>query len=144
MFRWAQCGFHKKHGRTRYAKFEFLHSVGSVGHKVHSRVSRVPNVEALFFKLGLARYSFHKKRPDTLCRSHDFASCGICGSRIAFQCVRCVKRRLTIFHGQVARCGVHKKRAGTHYVELVFLHPVGFVGHVVLSSAHNFLTITPI
>jgi hypothetical protein len=28
-----------------------------------------------------------------------------------------------------------KKRARTRYVELVFLHPVGFVGHVVHSSA---------
>jgi hypothetical protein len=25
----------------------------------------------------------------------------------------------------------HKKRTGTHYAKIVFLHPVGFVGHVV-------------
>jgi hypothetical protein len=30
-----------------------------------------------------------------------------------------------------ARCSFHKKRAGAHYAELVFLHPVGYVGHVV-------------
>jgi hypothetical protein len=28
------------------------------------------------------------------------------------------------------RCGFHKKRARAHYAELVFLHPVGSVGHV--------------
>jgi hypothetical protein len=26
------------------------------------------------------------------------------------------------------RCGFHKKHVGAHYVKLVFLHPVGFVG----------------
>jgi hypothetical protein len=31
--------------------------------------------------------------------------------------------------------GLHKKRAGTRYAELVFFHPVGFVGHVVRSGA---------
>jgi hypothetical protein len=31
--------------------------------------------------------------------------------------------------------GLHKKRAGTRYAELVFFHPVGFVGHVVRLGA---------
>jgi hypothetical protein len=30
----------------------------------------------------------------------------------------------------LARCGFHKKRAGTCYVEAVHLHPVGFAGDV--------------
>jgi hypothetical protein len=32
------------------------------------------------------------------------------------------------------RYGLYKKRVGKRYAELVFLHPVGSVGHVVLSS----------
>jgi hypothetical protein len=33
------------------------------------------------------------------------------------------------------QCSFHKKRAETHYDELVFLPQVGFVGHLVHSSA---------
>jgi hypothetical protein len=34
-----------------------------------------------------------------------------------------------------ARCGFHKKHTGTRYAELVFLHLVGSVGHVLDSDA---------
>jgi hypothetical protein len=34
-----------------------------------------------------------------------------------------------------ARCSFHRNRVGTRYAELVLLHSVGFVGHVVDSGA---------
>jgi hypothetical protein len=37
-------------------------------------------------------------------------------------------------HGR-ARCGSNKKRAGTRYIKLVFLYPMGSMGHVVRASA---------
>jgi hypothetical protein len=66
-----------------------------------------------------------------------FASCVICGSRSAFRCIWGVKYRCTIFHARVGRCDFHKKHAGTRYNELVFLHLVGFVGHLVHSGASS-------
>jgi hypothetical protein len=33
-----------------------------------------------------------------------------------------------------ARCSFHKKRAGTHYVKHVLLHPVGSICHIVYSG----------
>jgi hypothetical protein len=39
MLEWARCAFHKKCGRTRYAKLVFLHPVGCAGHVVQSGAS---------------------------------------------------------------------------------------------------------
>jgi hypothetical protein len=45
-----------------------------------------------------------------------------------------VRRRCTIFMLGYNQYRFHKNHAGTHYVELLFLHPVGFAGDVVDSS----------
>jgi hypothetical protein len=36
-----------------------------------------------------------------------------------------MKRQRTIFYARVGECVLQKKCAGTHYTEVVFLHPVG-------------------
>jgi hypothetical protein len=46
-----------------------------------------------------------------------------------------VKHRHIIFLAQVGPVRIYKKCAGTCYAELMFLHPVRSVGHVVHSSA---------
>jgi hypothetical protein len=62
------CGLQETPARTRYTELVFLHPVGSVGHIVHSCVSRALNIDALFFMLRWNRYGL----PKTDLRKHYF------------------------------------------------------------------------
>jgi hypothetical protein len=65
MLRWDRCGFHKKRAGPCQAEIVFLHLVRSVGHVVHSGVSRAQIVDALFFMLRWAQCGSHKKHDGT-------------------------------------------------------------------------------
>jgi hypothetical protein len=75
-----------------------------------------------------------KEHRDTLHGTRVFASVRICGPCSAFRCVWGAKCRHIFMLGW-ARCSFHKKCTRTPYVQLVFLHPVGFASHVVHSGA---------
>jgi hypothetical protein len=61
MLGWDQCGFHKKHARTRYAKLMFWHPEGFAGNVMYSAASGPLNIDSLFFTLGKAQCGCHKK-----------------------------------------------------------------------------------
>jgi hypothetical protein len=61
-----------------------------------------------------------KSAPGHVTPKNVFASGGICGSDSAFQCVRAVKCRRTIFYAGVGPVWILQKRSGTRYAEHVF------------------------
>jgi hypothetical protein len=117
MLRWVWCCFHKKQAGTRYAELVFLHPVRSVGHIVHFGAQGAQNVDALFSLLRWALCDFQKMHTVT---------------RSAFRCIQNVQCHALFSMLGWARCGFHKKHSETRYAELVVLHPVGSVGHIVL------------
>jgi hypothetical protein len=115
----------------------FLYPVGSTGQVVHSGASEPRNVDAVFFMLGWDRYRYDKK-----CVRHVmlnlcfFASSGICGSCSALLCIREAKCRHTNFHARVRPIRIWQKaRKDALRQSCVFFLSVGFMGHVVHSSA---------
>jgi hypothetical protein len=88
-----------------------------------------------FSCLGGTGMDLEEACKDTLRQTCVFPSGGICESRSTYPCVRGVKCQRTISHARVGQYGFHKTCTGTRYAKLVFLHSVGFAGHVVHSGA---------
>jgi hypothetical protein len=76
-----------------------------------------------------------KAHRDTLCQTCVFASFGIYMSHSAFRCIQARNVHAIFLLLEWDRYLFHKKRAGTRYAKLVFLHLVGYAGPVVDSGA---------
>jgi hypothetical protein len=81
-------------------------------------------------RLGLVQVP-QKVRQDTLGQTCVFASGGICRSRSAYRCVQGTKPRCTIFHAWVGPVRIEQNARRDTLHRSLFLHPVGYVGHVV-------------
>jgi hypothetical protein len=112
-----------------------LHLLGSAAHVVHSvRPGRI-TLTHYFSCLGGPGAVSIKSALGHVTPNLYFCISGICGSRSATRCDQGAKHRRTIFILMWARCSFHKGCAITCYAEVVFLHPMGFAGHVAHSGA---------
>jgi hypothetical protein len=128
---WAQCRFHKKRVRTRYAEPLFLYLVESAHHRVHSGVSGARNVDTIFqARVGPMQIT-QKEHRDTLrqtCVLHPVGST----VHILYSSAPGARDVDPVFFRLGGDWyGFHKNRLKTRHADLVFLHPVGSVGHVV-------------
>jgi hypothetical protein len=117
--------FPKKCGGTCYAEHVFLHPMGSAGQVVHSAKSVLETSTHYFLCSG---------GPGMVL--HPVGSAGHIVHYVASVCE--TSTHYFSYSGGLVR--FPKKCTGTRYTELVFLFPVGYVGHVVhcgTSGARN-------
>jgi hypothetical protein len=102
-----------------------------------SDASGTQNIDALFFMLGVGPLRIPQKMcKDTLCHTCFFLQLvGSAGQVVHSGVSGARKVEALFFIPGWDRYGFDKKYIGTHYSYLVFLHPVGSVGHFLHSGA---------
>jgi hypothetical protein len=106
-----------------------LQPVGSWGHVLHSSVSGVKNIDALFFRLGCAWYGFYKKRIRTRYAELVFLQPMGPAGHVLHSGVSGVRNvDALLFRLGWGWRGFQKKRTGTRYTELVFFALDGICG----------------